>query len=91
MLTCPSSHGTSPINANLEPDRQETDNHDGVPDPAALVMRECSRKSGREHDQICGNGDDKICAIESSQEGDVDNDQGRGDDPVQVADPEDLA
>jgi hypothetical protein len=91
MLIGVSPHGSSSINANLEPDCQETDNHDGVPDPAALIMCECSRKSGGEHDQICGNGDEEVCAIESAEEGDVDQDERSGYNPVEVSDPEDLA
>lgn len=91
MVIRASSHGTSTIIADLEPDRQKADDHNGVPDPAALVVREGSRQSGSEHDQIRGNGDDEVCAAQATEKGNVDQDQGRGDDPVQIADPEYLA
>lgn len=82
MLICASPHRSSPINTNLEPNCQETDNHNRIPDPTALIMRECSRQSGREHDQIRGDSNDKIRTAQPSQKGHVDENEGRGNDPV---------
>jgi len=73
-------------------DRQVRDAADREPDPAAGIVRRKAAKGARdEHDQVRRDGDDQVRAVQTGQEGEVDQDQRRGQGPVDVAQPVHLA
>lgn len=90
MLISSSIHGTSSIDTDLEAHGQKCNERNYIPDPAPPVGRKRGGQAGNEHDQVGGNGNEEVSTVQAANQGHVDQNERRGDDPVDVADPEDL-
>lgn len=71
-------------------DRKVAQARDGEPSPSGSSVAEHTDQSSNDHDGIGGDGHDETGAVQTGQQGEVDEDEGEGQAPVQPADPEDL-
>lgn len=55
------------------------------------MTRKTAQKSGGEHDKVRRDSDDQARARQAGDEGEIEQDEGSGEGPVDVAQPEDLA
>lgn len=66
-------------------------NHRQPNPPHLLMAGKTAQQAGGQHDEIRRDSDDQVRAGEAGDEGEVEQDEGGGQGPVDVAQPEDLA
>jgi len=91
-MRIPVASGSGSLDANVINHRDKGNCADGKPDPLARSMAGIGAKdTGSKHDVVCSNSCEKRCAREAGDERQTGKDQGIRDEPVDVAQPEDLA
>ena len=73
-------------------DSQVGDASNGVPAPLwSLLNGEGSEEAGKDHDNIGNDGNENVGTCKTGQEGEIEEEKGSGDAPIDVAGPVDLA
>lgn len=81
------------MDGNVPDDEDVRDQGDGVPAPALgrVLTAVGGEKTGEDHDEIGGDGHEGVGTIDTGQQGQVEQDEGRGDGQVDVTGEGDLA
>jgi len=82
---------TTAVESELVDNNQVGNARNGVPSPfGALIHGECSEETSQDHDDISNNSDEDVSTVETSQEGEIKEEEWGGESPVDVAGPVDL-
>lgn len=84
---------SSAVDGQVPDDDQVGNAGNGIPTPllGSALATESSKKTRKDHYDVCGNSHEDVGAIEASEQAEIEQEQRSGQGPVDVASPEDLA